>query len=408
MHPAVTQWRQAGAALALAVAATAAQADAVTDWTLKQGDIVTESKMGTPPAVRVLAYVNSAVYEAVNAITRRHPGRVQVEAAPGANVDAAIAAANRAAMLRLMPAQKDSIEAAYQAALATIADGPAKAAGIAVGEKAAAALFAARSDDSLANPDTYRPHTTAGAYVPTASPAAIPWTQRKPWLLASPAQFRPGPPPALTSVTWAKDYQEVKQLGGKTSTQRTPEQTEIARFWDYSLPMIYQGAVRSVALQPGRDVTANARLFAMTAQAMDDGLIAIFDAKYVYNFWRPVTAIRNGDLDGNDATERDAGWSSFIDTPMHPEYPSAHSILAASVGTVLQAEIGKAPTPVLSTSSPTAKGATRSWNSVEDFVQEVAIARVYDGVHYRFSSDVGVAMGRKVGALAVEQFQPSH
>ena len=408
MQSAVKHWRRAGAALALAVAATAAQADTITDWSIKSGEIVTESKMGTPPAVRVMAYVHSAVYEAVNAITRRHPGRVQVDVTPGANVDAAIAAANRAAMLRLMPAQQASIDAAYQAALAAIPDGAAKAAGIAVGEKAAAALFAARSDDSLGSPDTYRPHTTAGAYVPTASPAAIPWTQRKPWLLSSPSQFRPGPPPALTSVTWTNDYQEVKQLGGKTSTARTPEQTEIARFWDYSLPMIYQGAVRSVALQPGRDITTNARLFAMTAQAMDDGLIAIFDAKYQYNFWRPVTAIRNGDIDGNDATERDASWSSFIDTPMHPEYPSAHSILAASVGVVLTAEVGKGPMPVLSTSSPTAKGATRTWKTVEDFVQEVAIARVYDGVHYRFSSEVGVAMGRKVGALAVEQFKPAH
>ena len=127
---------------------------------------------------------------------------------------------------------------------------------------------------------------------------------------------------------------------------------------------------------------------------MDDALISVFDAKYTYNFWRPVTAIRNGDQDGNDATERDAGWSAFIDNPMHPEYPSAHSILAASVGTVLQAEVGKGPMPVLSTSSPTAKGATRRWSTIEDFVQEVSVARVYEGVHFRNSTEVGTAMGR--------------
>ena len=408
MQPTANQLRRAGAAIALAVAATAAQADAVTDWSIKAGEIITESKMGTPPAVRASAYINSAVYEAVNAITRRYPaGRVQIGAAQGASVDAAIAAANRTALLRLMPAQQASIDAAYQAALAAIPDSPAKLAGVNVGEKAATAVFAARSDDNATGADTYRPHTTAGAYVPTAMPAVVQWTNRKPWIMTKADQFRPGPPPALASVTWTKDFNEVKQVGGKASTLRTPEQTEIARFWDYSLPMIYQGAVRSVALTPGRDVTANARLFAMTAQAMDDGLIAIFDAKYTYNFWRPVTAIRNGDIDGNDSTERDAGWSSFIDTPMHPEYPSAHSVLAASVGAVLQAEFGKGPL-ALSTTSPTAKGATRRWNNVEDFVQEVGVARIYDGVHFRFSTEVGTAMGRKVGALAVEMFEPSH
>ena len=204
------------------------------------------------------------MYEAVNAITRRYPAqRVQIDAPAGASVDAAIAAANRTALLRLMPAQQASIDAAYQAALAAIPDSPAKSAGIAVGEKAAAALFAARSEDSAAGADTYRPHTSAGAYVPTAAPAVAQWTQRKPWVMTSAAQFRPGPPPALTSAVWTRDYQEVKQLGAKASTVRTPEQTEIARFWDYSQPMIYLGVVRSVATVPGRDVTANARLFAV-------------------------------------------------------------------------------------------------------------------------------------------------
>ena len=130
--------------------------------------------------------------------------------------------------------------------------------------------------------------------------------------------------------------------------------------------------MRSVANVPGREVTQNARLFAAVTQAMDDALIAVFDAKYHYNFWRPVTAIRNGDIDGNDATERDPSWTPFIDTPMHPEYPCAHCILSAAVGTVLRAEIGTGPVPTLTTTSPTAKGAARSWTKIDDFVQEVA------------------------------------
>jgi hypothetical protein len=219
--------------------------------------------------------------------------------------------------------------------------------------------------------------------------------------MASASQFRPGPPPALASGLWARDYNEVKALGGRNSARRNAGQTEIARFWEYSLPPIYHGVVRSVAGMPGREPAQNARLFAAVAQAMDDAMIAVFDAKYHYNFWRPSTAIRNADIDGNDATEPEAGWTPFIETPMHPEYPSAHSILAASVATVLRAEVGDGAMPVLATSSPTAKGAVRRWAQIDDFVQEVSDARIYEGVHFRTSTEAGAAMGRQVGELAV-------
>jgi hypothetical protein len=371
-------------------------ADVITDWNLKAGEIVTESKLGTPPAIRAMAMVQTAVHQAVNAST------------PGASVDAAVAAANRAVLSRLLPNQQALIDSAYQSALAQITDGPAKVAGIAVGEGAAAAVFAQRANDKVSAADAYRPHTTAGAYVPTASPAAPTWAQRTPWLMANPAQFRPGAPPALTTDAWARDYNEVKELGSKASTKRSVEQTEIARFWEYSLPPIYHGAVRSVANQPGRDVTRNARLFAAVTQAMDDAMISVFEAKYQYNFWRPATAIRNGDIDGNDATQRDASWSPLIDAPMHPEYPSGHAILAAAVGAILKADVGDARMP-LATTSPTAKGATRRWTNVDDFVREVADSRVYAGIHYRTGVDVGATMGKRIGELTVEKFlQMSH
>jgi hypothetical protein len=222
--------------------------------------------------------------------------------------------------------------------------------------------------------------------------------------MTSPAQFRPDPPPTLASAVWAREYNEIKEVGGARSVHRTAEQTEIARFWESTLPTIYHGVVRSVAAAPGRDITQNARLFAAVTQAVDDAMIAIFDAKYHYNFWRPITAIRNGDLDGNDATERDPAWTPFIETPMHPEYPCAHCIVASTVGTILQAEIGTGPIPTLTTTSDTANGAARSWTSIDDFVHEVADARVFDGVHYRTSTEVGIAMGKKVGALAVTRY----
>jgi hypothetical protein len=234
------------------------------------------------------------------------------------------------------------------------------------------------------------------------------WPQRKPWLLANAAQFRPAAPPSLTSAAWARDFNEVKDVGGRTSTRRSAEQTEAARFWDYSLPAIYHGVVRSVALGPQRDVAANARLFATVAQAMDDALIAVFDAKYHYTFWRPVTAIRNADQDGNDATQREPAWASLIDAPMHPEYPSGHSILAATVATVLKAETKGAARQVLSTSSPTAKGATRRWASPEEFVREVSEARIHGGIHFRSATEAGEAMGRRIGELAVQLSGPPH
>ena len=387
------------------LACTTARADAVCDWNTKAGEIIVNAKMGPPPANRAMAIANTAVYEAVNAITKRYPaGTLKLEAAPGASVDAAIAAANRTALSKLLPSQQGAIDNAYQAALTKIPDGAAKNSGVAVGEQAAAAVLAARADDGAVAVETYRPQTAAGVYVPTVIPAVPQWPQRKPWLMSSPAQFRPGPPPALTSPLWARDYNEIKALGSKSNSRRTAEQTQIASFWEATLPPVYTGIVLSVAEVPGREITQNARLFAAVSQAADDALVAVFDAKYHYNFWRPVTAIRNGDLDGNDATERDASWTPFIETPMHPEYPCAHCIVAGAVGTVVQAEIGTGSLPTLTTTSYLVKGPARKWTKVDEFMQEVATARIYDGVHFRSSTEVGTAMGKQVGALAVAKF----
>jgi hypothetical protein len=379
-----------------------AQADVVTDWNAKAGDIVAAAKLPPPPSYRVMAMVQTTVYEAVNAITRRYPPeRVNLNAAPGASVEAAVAAANRAMLLQLVPSQQAAIDSACQAALSAIPAGQAKTAGLAVGEMAVAAILAWRAEDGAAVPESYRPRTTPGIYVPTVIPAVPQWPQRKPWVMASADQFRPGPPPSLTSDRWAHDYKEIKAMGAKNSTHRSAEQTDIARFWEATGPTIYFPLMRSVAEAPGRELTQNARLLAIAGQVMDDALIAVMDAKYQYHFWRPVTAIRNGDSDGNDATERESSWTPLIDTPMHPEYPCAHCILAGSLGAVLKTEIGAGPMPTLTTTSVTANGGTRSWAMIDDFVQEVANARIYDGVHYRNSTEVGTDMGKKIGELAV-------
>lgn len=378
----------------LTALALPAQADAITDWNLRSVQIVGEGRIGTPPAVRVMALVQTSAYGAARDATRIAPASAQA-------VDAAVAAAHRTTFYQLLPAQRAAIDAAFQAAVAEMPDDALRVQQFAVGERAAQRVLAERSTDMPRTADTYRPHTTPGVYVPTVIPAVTLWSQRKPWLLQSIDQFRPGPPPALNSERWARDFNEVKAVGGRDSRQRSAEQTEIGRFWDYSLPAVYHGVVRSVALQPGRDVLANARLFATVAQAMDDAVMAVFDAKYTYNLWRPVTAIRNGDVDGHESTERDAIWAPLIDTPLHPEYPCAHCILAATVGTVIKAQAREQPLPVLSTTSPTAPDAVRSWNSVDSFTQEVAMARIVAGVHYRNSTEVGLAMGQRIGDWAV-------
>jgi hypothetical protein len=392
----------AAAAVTLGLGVLPARADVITDWNQRSAALITEARIGTPPAIRVMALVQTAAFEAVRA----------TQSADAPMQAAAVAGAHRAAFTRLLPAQKASIEATFNAAMAALGDEARVAqlaSSVALGEQAAARVFAARADEMPPAGESYRPHTTPGIYVPTVTPAVVTWSQRKPWLMSKADEFRPGPPPVLASEPWARDFNEVKLLGGKDSKARSAEQTEIARFWDYSLPAIYHGVVRSVAQQSGRSVLANARLFAAVAQGMDDAMISVFDAKYAFNYWRPGTAIRNADQDGNDATERDPRWSPLIDVPMHPEYPSGHSILAAAVATLLEAEMAGAPMPVLATSSPTANNATRRWPNTREFVREVSVARIYGGLHFRSATDAGEAMGRRIGALHAERtLAPAH
>ncbi|HTP57295.1 MAG TPA: alpha/beta fold hydrolase [Spirochaetia bacterium] len=393
------------AALILASAAPAARADVITDWNAKAADIVyaaTFSRLSPPAMFRVMAIVQVSVFDAVAAVSGRFtPMRGAIDPPAGASLEAAVAAANRAVLLALVPSQQSEIEAAYQAATAAIPEGPGKASGVDVGEKAAAAVLSWGADDGSAAPVAYRPRTSPGVYVPTVLPAVPGWGSRKPWLMARGDQFRPAPPPGLSSSTWARDYNEIKVLGSKTGSQRTPAQTDIARFWEATGSVMYWPIFRSVAAnQPGRDVTDNALFLAAAGMALDDALIAVWDAKYTYNFWRPVTAIRNGDTDGNAATGRDPSWTSFIDTPMHPEYPCAHCVAAGAAAALLEAVVGTGPDPWLASPSPTAPGMIRRWATPKDLVDEVMVARIYDGVHYRNSAVVGAALGRKVGQLA--------
>ncbi len=219
-----------------------------------------------------------------------------------------------------------------------------------------------------------------------------------PWAMTSGSQFRPAPPVALNSETWTKDFNEIRAVGSRNSTTRTAEQTEIGRFWLMTGPRSYNPIVRQLVAAKEMDLVDCARLFALVAMAGNDAIISVMDAKYAYNLWRPVTAIRNADTTGNPATPREASWLPLGDTPMHPEYPCAHCITSSSVGAVLNNVLGE-QVPEFSLTSTTLPGVTRKWKSVEAYNEEVASARIYAGFHYRFSTQVGRDMGRKIGEL---------
>jgi hypothetical protein len=380
-------------------------ADVVLDWNEVVLARVVAARQGPPDGARTMAMVHLAMFEAINAVEHRYtPYAFKGRAPAGASAEAAAAAAASLVLVKLFPDQAQAVEAAYAASVAKIPDGPAKTSGIALGQEVGAACLSMREKDGTGGPGIYRPRTAAGVYVVTVLPAATEWPKVKPWFTGDGAQFRPGPPPALASPEWARDYNEVKSVGARQSAARSAEQTEAARFWTVVGPPSWNQVVRSLALSKPLALVDNARLFALVNMAASDSFVAVFDAKYAYNFWRPITAIRNADIDGNDATSLDPEWLPLVDTPLHPEYPCAHCISAGAIGEVLEAQFGKSEVPPITMTSPTAPGVTHRWTRISDYVQEVDNARIWGGIHYRNSTQVGEAMGRKIGALAVQNF----
>jgi PAP2 superfamily len=242
-----------------------------------------------------------------------------------------------------------------------------------------------------------------GAYVPTTPPLWEQYARAQPWVLKSADQFRPGPPPALSSAEWARDYNEVKSLGGAKSTARTPEQTEAVKFWgNVNFGGAWQAAARELSIKKEMTLAECARLFALLNMSLANAYIVNWDAKYTYNFWRPVTAIRNGDQDGNDATERDAGWTSFNPTPMHPEYPSQATINATIASAVLESVFGPVKAIPFTATDVRDPKRTRQFASLADMAEEQKNVRVWGGVHYRFAIRTSEEVGRKVAAYMID------
>jgi len=402
MHPVTRMSLIASLLVGLSVLLAAASpvgADVIMDWNQKALPIVTKYSLGAP-AYRDLAIMHLAMYQCLNSIEPRHdPYKTKFEAPATASKEAAAAVSAGVVLSKLHPDDQAKIDAELKQYLAQIPDGPAKDEGIALGQKVAGGLLTLRANDGSNEPDSYRPRTTAGRYIPTAQVVVPMWGKVTPFAIKSGSQFRPGPPIDLKSREWADNYNEIKAVGAKNSTTRTALQTETGRLWLYTGPGTFMPLAVQLAQAKGLSVNENARLFALVAMATADAMVAVFDAKYRYEFWRPITAIRNGDIDGNPQTERDATWDSLGPSPMHPEYPCAHCISSTAAATVLQLVLGN-DLPEVSMTSPALPGVTRRWATLKAYSDEVSSARIYGGIHYRFSTIVAQEMGRKIAELA--------
>jgi hypothetical protein len=349
----------------------------------------------------IFAYVAIAVYDSVMALDGGYePFAVRVDAPEGASAEAAVAASAHRILEHYLPAQELTIiDPAYVASLATIPDGPAKTGGVAVGEAVANRLIALRADDGFrAAVPPYTPPNPPipGLWIPTAvtPPIGLYMPYMKPFSLQSAEQFRPKGPPALSSKRWARDYNEVKEVGSSTSTTRTPEQTVAARFWAEAPVQQARGSFRKFVLDHELDAVDASRFMAMVSVTYADGLIACFEAKYHFKFWRPITSVRAGDTDGNDATVGDPAWSPLLPvTPNHPEYPSAHSCITPAAGLVIARFLR---TPEINFTIPSLTGlGDRHYARASDLTYDVSNARIWGGIHYRSAVDDGITIARK-------------
>jgi hypothetical protein len=348
----------------------------------------------------IFGYSAIAQYDAAMAIHRGYEAfAVRDKASRRTSPEAAVLAAGHRIFTHYLPAQAPTIlTPAYESALAGIPDGKAKSDGVALGKRVAEAVIALRSDDGFRAPASYTPPDppVPGAWLPTGpTPIGTYLPGMRPFVLETADQFRPDGPPALTSRRWARDYNEVKEIGSSTSTTRTPEQTIAARFWAESPVAQTHAALRRFIADRGLDVYQAARFMAMSSVTVADAFIACFDAKYAHAFWRPVTAIRAGDTDGNPATVGDPTWSTLLPaTPNHPEYPSAHSCITPAGGVVVSKFLGSSR---IDYTVPSLTGlGDRTFKRVKDLTYEVGNARIWGGIHYRSAVEAGVELGQRV------------
>ena len=382
-----------------------AEVEAITNWNIIALKTTAAALFDPPRETRSLAIVSAAVNDAVCSIVRQcgvYAGRVA--ASHDASVEAAVDAAAHDALVALYPAAAPSLDASYASALANVAPGSARDAGVAVGQAAAAAMIASRANDHSLDVVTYTPAPGLGVWQPTPpafAPALEPgWGLVTPFVLETGHEFRPGPPPAPGSDAYVHDYLEIVNIGSANSTTRTPSQTQTAQFWIATAPQNWNQVVRELTSAPGMNAAKAARAYMLLNIAGADAIIAAWDTKFTYGEWRPLTAIRSTFDDGSSATVPDPTWTPLLTTPRFPDYICGHSTYAGAAERVLTAIFGDEPGE-LSITSATAGGATHTYGSFHAIADEVTDARVWGGIHWRTSCVVGRAVGQQVGAAAM-------
>ena len=368
-------------------------ASVVTDWNaIATTAIVTNA--GRPPSAAIIdiAYVNIAIYDAVNAIDGRYSvfAASPTTATAGASEEAAALAAAYTILRTFFPSQSAFLDSQYGASLAAIADGDSKTRGIAIGQEVAAAFLQQRSGDGRNAPITYTPGSGPGAWQPTPpafAPAATPWAAQMR------RQFRADPPPALDSAAWAADYNETKTFGAIDSTARTQQQTETGRFYTEHTGAQYNRILREFAASQNFALADEARFLAQMTVSGADAIIGVFNSKYQYGRWRPVTAIRATD---------DPAWTPLAVTPNHPEYPAAHGAFTGALAEGLRNFFGTKDVTI--TLSSTVTNTTRTFNNTDDLVKEIVGARIYGGMHFRTSIIQGKVQGTKAAKLVAKNY----
>jgi len=388
--------------LLLSTAALSAN-DPVLEWNA----IMVSTTTGQNPFVqaRLAAITQLAVFEAVNAIEHDFdPYLGTLSASPSASSQAAAVAAAHGVLRNYFPANAPALDAARDTSLAAIPDGRRKREGIVVGEAAAAAMIALRADDGSAPPEFYVPTSTApGEWqtTPSCPPAGgllLQWRNLRPFAIETTDQFRSSPPPALRSWRYTRDYNEVKRVGGVDSTGRPQDRADVARFYAATAPVpVWNSAASQVAVEQARSLSESARVLALVNMAISDAQASVFETKYHYHFWRPETAIRAGDSDGNPLTRGDASFKPFVLTPCFPSYGSAHGSSSGAAREVLERAFG-ARHHFIKLSNAAVPGVLLQYGSFRQITDDVDDARVYGGIHFRFDQEAGAKLGRQVGA----------
>lgn len=384
----------------------------VLDWNGVLLNAVRTASTAPPLASRNMAMVHAAIYDSVNSISKKYsPYRVNIDAPAGASAEAATAAAAYRVLTNLYPAQTLTFNEAYNSSIAKIPDGKAKEDGIALGRQVADQIIAWRNTDGASRVVEYTPSTDAGRWVATppgfAASLAPQWPDVTPFAMTSGSQFRPSGPPALNSAKYAEEFNFVKEIGKIDSLTRTPDQTAIAKFWangagTFTPPGHWNQIAEEASTLNAQSLEDSARLFALLNIALADAAISCWDAKYQYNFWRPVTAIRQADRDNNPNTAADTQWTPLITTPPFPEYTSGHSTFSGAADPVMSAVFGS--DYGFGDRGDRTINTLRTYENFSEAADESGISRLYGGIHFMSANVNGLNAGRNLGNYVVQNF----